>query len=257
MERRIEQADRDRPPAHLAEDPDEVAPLHRQDLRERRAPPLRRLGEDHLAHREDALLLEEHVLGAAEADPLGAEEPRDARVRRRVGVGADAEPAPLVGPGEEPRRTPRQVGDFSSGSDFSSDDLEDLGGPRRELAEEHLARRPVDRDPVAFLRPIEPFARDLRLRRSRRVISPAPTTQVFPMPRATTAACEVMPAARRQDARRGVHAGDVLGRRLVAHEDHRLALRRHLDGALARERDAPAGGAGTGGQALAEERVRP
>ncbi len=46
------------------------------------------VGEDHLAHRDDAVALEEHVLGAAEADALGAEAARGARVERRVGVGA-------------------------------------------------------------------------------------------------------------------------------------------------------------------------
>jgi hypothetical protein len=46
------------------------------------------LGEDHLAHGEDAALLEEHVLGAAKADALGAEGERLARVGRRVGIGA-------------------------------------------------------------------------------------------------------------------------------------------------------------------------
>jgi hypothetical protein len=38
-------------------------------------------GQDHLAHGADALGVEEHVLGAAEADALGAELPR------RLGIG--------------------------------------------------------------------------------------------------------------------------------------------------------------------------
>ena len=45
-------------------------------------------GQDHLAHRADAVLVEEHVLGAAEPDALGAEFDRGARVGRRVGIGA-------------------------------------------------------------------------------------------------------------------------------------------------------------------------
>src|SRR6185436_10633187 len=48
-------------------------------------------GVDHLAHADDPLLGEEHVLGAAEADAVRAEEPRRARVVRRVGVRAHAE----------------------------------------------------------------------------------------------------------------------------------------------------------------------
>ena len=54
------------------EDPHEIVALQRQqgvvgDLLLRGA-----LREDHLAHREDALLAEEHVLGPAQADALGA-----------------------------------------------------------------------------------------------------------------------------------------------------------------------------------------
>jgi hypothetical protein len=56
------------------------------------------VGEDHLAHREDAVALEEHVLGAAQADALGAEVASALRVGGRVGVGAHAQRAELVGP---------------------------------------------------------------------------------------------------------------------------------------------------------------
>ncbi len=55
-------------------------------------------GEDHLAHRDDAVLLEEHVLGAAKADALGAEGERRPGVGRRLGIGADPHPPRLVGP---------------------------------------------------------------------------------------------------------------------------------------------------------------
>ena len=40
---------------------------------------LERLGEDHLAHRVDAIAFEEHVLGAAQADADGAERDRRSR----------------------------------------------------------------------------------------------------------------------------------------------------------------------------------
>ena len=45
-------------------------------------------GEDHLLHDREPLLAEEHVLGAAEADPLGAELARLRGVLGRVGVRA-------------------------------------------------------------------------------------------------------------------------------------------------------------------------
>ena len=68
VQRRIEEADRRRVALERPEDAGEVLALVRQQLGERRLPLLQRLGEDHLAHRVDAVPLEEHVLGAGQAD---------------------------------------------------------------------------------------------------------------------------------------------------------------------------------------------
>ena len=73
---------------HRLEDSFEVAALHRQQLGQRAPPSGLVARDDHLAHRVDAVALEEHVLGATEPDALGAEAARDARIVRRVGVGA-------------------------------------------------------------------------------------------------------------------------------------------------------------------------
>ena len=73
VKRRIEQADRDRQALHLAEEAFEVALLHRQDLGQSAFAAVLRVGEDHLANRVDAIGLEEHVLGTAKPDALGAE----------------------------------------------------------------------------------------------------------------------------------------------------------------------------------------
>ena len=59
------------------------------------------VGEDHLAHGEDAVVAEEHVLGPAEADPLGAELAGLLGVLGGVGVGADLEGPGGVGPAHE------------------------------------------------------------------------------------------------------------------------------------------------------------
>ena len=74
--------------AHDLEQLDEVGALHRQKLGERRAARSFVVGQDHLAHGADAVLVEEHVLGAAQPDALGAEFDRGARVGRRIGIGA-------------------------------------------------------------------------------------------------------------------------------------------------------------------------
>ena len=74
VQRRVEQADGDGQAVHRLEDADEVRLLERLELGERRLAgrPRRRRGS---SSRMAAMrsLAEEHVLGAAEADPLGAE----------------------------------------------------------------------------------------------------------------------------------------------------------------------------------------
>ena len=104
---------------------------------------------DHLAHRGDAVALEEHVLRAAQPDALGAEAARDARVVRRVGVRAHPEAAHVVGPAEQTREradTPAP----SVRPPRAANDLHDLARRRRQIAAIDAARRAVDRDPVAF-----------------------------------------------------------------------------------------------------------
>ena len=73
VQRRVEQADRHRQALHRLEQALEVALLERQQLLEALAPLLGRRGQDHRDHLLVALVAEEHVLGAAQADPLGAE----------------------------------------------------------------------------------------------------------------------------------------------------------------------------------------
>ena len=101
MQRRVEQADRDGEARHRLEDPLEVRLLHRQQLVERRPPAGLVARQDHLLHDGQPVLRHEHVLGAAEADALGAELARLGRVLGCVRVGAHAQPAQVVGPAED------------------------------------------------------------------------------------------------------------------------------------------------------------
>ncbi len=247
----IEEADRHRPVAHLAEDAEEVLALHRQDLRERGPALVERLGQDHLSHRHDAPGLEEHVLRAAQADALGAEDPSDARVVGRVGVGADAEPAPRVGPLEDARERAINGGILRLDRALERD-LQDLRGPRRQLAEQHLARRAVDGQPVAFGR-LQALCvcPDLLVGVIHGDLARAHDAGLAHAARHDRGVGGRSPAGR-EDAGRGMHAGDVLGRSLLPHEHDRLALGRHGDGADGRQRDAPARGARTGRQSLAQ-----
>ena len=175
VQRRIEQADGHRQPRHDLEQLDEILALRRQQLGERRAAPFRILGEDHLAHGEDALLLEEHVLGAAEPDAFGAEGARLARIGRRIGIGAHLQAAEAVGPLHQGVEVVRQ-----------------LGLAHGHAALDDLAGRAVDGDHVALVQ--KRGADRTSVSRSRSMTTAeAPTTQGRPMPRATTAAWLVMP----------------------------------------------------------------
>ena len=198
---RIEQADGDRQSAHDGEERGEVGALHRQELLQGGAAARLVVGEDHLAHGDDAVALEEHVLGAAQADALGAESARRLGVARRVGVGAHLELAGRVGPAHQGRELARQLRlDHGDG------------------AVQHLAGRAVDGDDVALL----------QLGAGDRHGAAA----VIDADRAGAGHARLAHAARhhggvrghaaagRQDAFGGVHAVDVLRRGLDAHEDH-------------------------------------
>ena len=133
VQRRIEQADGHRQSGHDLEQRLEVGALHGQHLGERLAAAGLVVGADHLAHGEDAAFLEEHVLGAAEPDALGAELAGLARLARRVGVGAHAQRPRLVGPAHDGGEVARQ-----------------LRLAHLHPALEHLALAAVDGDDVAL-----------------------------------------------------------------------------------------------------------
>ena len=96
VQRRVQQPDRHRQPVHRAQDAQEVLPLERQERREGRGPGLLPFGQDQVLD-ELAALPQEHVLGAAQTDALGAEPAGALAVLRGVGVGAHAQPADRVG----------------------------------------------------------------------------------------------------------------------------------------------------------------
>ena len=128
------------------------------------------------AHRADALGVEEHVLGAAQPDALGAELARGLGVERRFGVGAHA-----------------HAGGTASAQSISVAKSPDSSGST-------IGTAPTNTSPVAPSSVmISPACTVVPRGRQRlRVVvdarcSPAPATQGRPMPRATTAAWLVMP----------------------------------------------------------------
>ena len=101
VQRRIDRPDGHRRAVHRLEDAVEVVALQRQQLVERLAPVRFVVGEDHPLHDRDPALAEEHVLGAAQADAARAERVGDLRLIGQIGVGANAQPAELVGPRQQ------------------------------------------------------------------------------------------------------------------------------------------------------------
>ncbi len=87
MQRRIEGPDGYGVPLHRAEQPREVLPLEGKQLGQGGLAGLRGGGQDHLPHLAD--VVEEHVLGSAEANAFRTEGDRLLRLGRAVCVGAD------------------------------------------------------------------------------------------------------------------------------------------------------------------------
>ena len=250
MERRIDGADGHGPAGHDLEDAGEVLPLKGQKLGQGGLALLEGVGQDHLAHRADLALAEEHVLGPAQADALGPEGHRVGRLVGLVGVGPDLEGPVLVGPGHDLGEGLVDRG-LGRGQGLLDEDLEDLGGLGVDLAFEDLAGRAVDRDPVALLD---------RPALDRHGVGGVVDEEV-------AAAGDADPAhlpgdqggvgghaaAGRQDALGRVHALDVLGRGLDAGQDDLLAALGPGLGVDGVEDDAPGGGAGTGVEALGQQ----
>ena len=120
-------------PLHRLEDALEVGLLHRQELGQRGAALDLVGGHDHLADDREPVLRHEHVLGAAEADPFGAELACLTRVGRRVRVRVHSQPANLVGPIEDRLEV-----------------VVPAWRRERDAPDDHAAGRAVDRDLLAF-----------------------------------------------------------------------------------------------------------
>ena len=237
VQRRVEQPDRHRQPAHDLEQRDEIVALHRQQLRQRDAAGLLVVGEDHLAHGADAALVEEHVLGAAQADAFRPEPHGDAGVVGRVGIGANLELAHLVGPAH-------QGGEFARQRRLLHGDL----------AGQHLAGRAVDGDDLALL---ERYAAG-----AQRVGG------IIDADRAGAGDAGLAHAARHhrgmgchaaaggENAFRGMHAVDVFGAGLDPHQDDLAPLRLQQLGFVGGEHDLAGGRARRGRQAGGDHLAR-
>ena len=101
VQRGIQEADGDGAAFHGLINALEVTLLHGQELGQSGLPLLHGVGADHLADGIDAVALEEHMLGTAQADALGTQLTGLGGVVGGIGIGADLQAAELVGPGHD------------------------------------------------------------------------------------------------------------------------------------------------------------
>src|ERR1019366_5224851 len=135
VERGIERADDHREAVHGGEEAGEIPALHGEELQQGLAAALFFARQNHGLHVLDAVLGEEHVLGAAQSDAFGAELTRHFGVARDIGIGAHAElAAELVGPFHEALQ-------HAGGG---------VGINGVSLAGKDFAGGTIERDPVAF-----------------------------------------------------------------------------------------------------------
>ena len=230
MERRVEQADGHRQARHDLEQLDEIAALHRQQLGERAAPALLVVGQDHLAHRQDASLLEEHMLGAGQADAFGAKGTGLLGVGRGVGIGADFQAAKFIGPGHQ-----------------SVEVVGQLRLARLDAAFDDLTGRAVDGDEVAFVQRhaagLKRLALEIDLHGGRTGNARPPHAARDDRSVAGHA------AARGDNARGGVHALHVFGRGLDPRQHHGVPMRLHMHGLVGIEDELAGRGARRGRKA--------
>ena len=231
VQRRVEEADRHRQPGHGLEDALEVGLLERQQPVERIATPGLVGCEDHLLHDGQPLLAEEHVLGAAEPDALRAELAGLRRVVGVVGVRAHLEPAQVVGPLEDRLEI-----------------LVDRRRDERNLADDHATGAAVDSDHVALAQVVPAEADGLRTGVDVQAVAAGHAR--FAHAARDHGRVRRHPAVCGEDALRLDQPVDVVGRRLPADEDHRLAGLAVLLGAVGVEDDLPGSGARRGVEAL-------
>ncbi len=261
VQRRVDQADHDRQAIHRPEEPGEVIGLQDLELCQGRVEggdrlavvggqlvagvaPMLGLGgpsgvEDHALHGRQPLLLEEHVLGPAQADALRPEGSGTLGVARVVRVGPDLQAPDLIGPGQERGQVvlvlvARLDGGQLPGEDLAGGavDADHVALVDGDLAGLHLAPGVVD------LQRLGPghAGQAHRARHHRRVAGG--------------------PAAGREHATGRQHAVHVVRAGLDAHQDHRVAGRLGLHRPIRVEDRLAGGRARRGVEALRQEAVR-
>ena len=220
-------------PVHRLEDLLEVGLLDLAQLLERGGLLRRRLGQDHAAHDRQAVLAEEHVLGAAQADALGAEAAGVGGIGAVVGVGPHRQLAlaDLVGPAEDRLELGRRLGRAQRTAPSTTWPVE----PSREMTSPSWTTT----SPTVNCLPAI-------------LMASAPTTAGVPQPAGHDGGVRHEAAPGGEDALGDHHPVDVLGAGLAAHEDDLLAPVGRVGGVVGGEVHPPDRGTGRRGQALGD-----
>ena len=204
VERRIQQTDHDREAVHDPEESFEIAALEGEESIEGVLALYAVPGHDHLPHDRESILLEEHVLRAAKADPLCPQVAGPARIVGVIRVRPHLEGAELVRPTQQLAEPGvlevRYDGRKRAKVDFSAHAIDgDLSAlADREIPDPRLA---VDQVDLESLHPDDSRLAELA-RDQRRVAGPSP------------------PAG--DDPLRREHTVNVVGPRLGPDHDHGL-----------------------------------
>ena len=227
---RVEQADSHRPLPHDLEGRLHVALDEGEELVNRGAAPGLRARHDHLAEEEERLFgagTIEHVLGAEEANALGAELDRYARVFRGLGVGAHLHHPNRVGELHEVN----EPGVLGGVDHIQFAGVDQSPGP---VEGEHVALaidRAIGSDGLADDIDVEGSCAD---------------DATLAPPAGDQRRVRGHAAATGENAHRGAHTFDVLGVGFIAHQENRLAGPGPLDRVVSREHDLTEGAAWTG-----------
>ena len=107
------------------------------------------LGQNHFAHSQNTLGIEEHVLGAAQSDAFSAEPNRRPGIRWRFGIGANAKLADLVRPAHQGAKVAGHFGLYRL--NLAQHDLtaaavnsDDVAGGNSDVANVHRLRLVID-----------------------------------------------------------------------------------------------------------------
>lgn len=159
----------------------------------------RLVGKDHLAHCGQTIGVKEHMFGPAQPDPLGVEPAGGAGIRGGVGIGANADSTGGIRPVQQSGETVIQRR-FQQGC----------------LADKGLARTAIDSDHVAFLKG-PPLAQQLSVAIVDDQIGCAHDAGAS-QPARDHRSMAGRAATFCQHGDRGMHAANILGHGLAAHQ---------------------------------------